>query len=33
MMDNLNRATKQFADLSEASIKAATAGIFKSGKK
>ncbi len=33
MMDNLDRATKQFADLSEASIKAATAGIFKSGKK
>ncbi len=33
MMDNVNRATKQFADLSEASIKAATAGIFKSGKK
>jgi len=33
MMDNLNRATKQFADLSEASIKAATAGMFKSGKK
>jgi len=33
MMDNLNRATKQFAELSEASIKAATAGIFKSGKK
>jgi len=33
MMDNLNRATKQFADLSEASIKAATAGLFKSGKK
>jgi len=29
MMDNLNRATKQFAELSEASIKAATAGIFK----
>ncbi len=33
MMDNLNRATKQFAELSEASIKAAMAGIFKSGKK
>jgi len=33
MMDNLNRATKQFAELSEASIKAATAGIFKNGKK
>ena len=33
MMDNLNRATKQFADLSEASIRAATAGIFKSDKK
>jgi|SRR5665647_297018 len=33
MMDNLNRATKQFAELSEASIKAATAGMFKSGKK
>jgi phasin family protein len=33
MMDNLNRATKQFAELSEASIKAATAGIFKSGGK
>ncbi len=28
MMDNLNRATKQFAELSEASIKAATAGMF-----
>ena len=33
MMDNLNRATKQFAELSEASIKAATAGMFKSGGK
>ena len=33
MMDNLNRATKQFAELSEANIKAATAGMFKSGKK
>lgn len=33
MMDNLNRATKQFAELSEASIKAATAGMFKVGKK
>jgi hypothetical protein len=34
MMENLNRATKQFAELSEASIKTATAGIFKSsGKK
>ncbi|MBE0622232.1 MAG: phasin family protein [Burkholderiales bacterium] len=34
MMDNLNRATKQFAELSEASIKAATAGMFNStGKK
>jgi len=33
MMDSLNRATKQFAELSEASIKAATAGMFKSGKK
>ena len=33
MMDNINRATKQFAELSEASIKAATAGMFKSGKK
>ena len=33
MMDNLNRATKQFAELSEANIKAATAGIFNSGKK
>ena len=33
MMDNLNRATKQFAELSEASIKAATAGMFKKGKK
>jgi phasin family protein len=28
MMDNLNRATKQFAELSEANIKAATAGMF-----
>jgi phasin family protein len=28
MMENLNRATKQFAELSEASIKAATAGMF-----
>jgi len=33
MMDNLNRATKQFAELSEASIKAATAGIFKGSSK
>ena len=33
MMDNLNRAAKQFAELSEASIKAATAGMFNSGKK
>jgi len=33
MMDNLNRAAKQFAELSEASIKAATAGMFKGGKK
>ena len=34
MMDNLNRATKQFAELSEANIKAATAGMFNSpGKK
>ena len=34
MMDNLNRATKQFAELSESSIKAATAGMFKApGKK
>jgi phasin family protein len=34
MMDSLNRATKQFAELSDASIKAATAGMFKSaGKK
>lgn len=34
MMDNLNRATKQFAELSEASIKAATAGMVSSaGKK
>lgn len=33
MMENLNRATKQFADLSEASIRTATAGMFKSGKK
>ncbi|MGP1680556.1 MAG: phasin family protein [Burkholderiales bacterium] len=34
MMENLNRATKQFAELSEASIKAATAGMFNStGKK
>ena len=33
MMDNLNRATKQFAELSEASIKAATAGMFNTGGK
>lgn len=34
MMDNLNRATKQFAELSEANIKAATAGMFNTaGKK
>jgi hypothetical protein len=33
MMDNLNRATKQFAELSEASIKAATAGMFKGSSK
>ena len=34
MMDNLNRATKQFAELSEANIKAATAGMFSTaGKK
>ena len=34
MMENLNRATKQFAELSEASIKAATAGMFSgAGKK
>ena len=33
MMDNLNRATKQFAELSESSIKAATAGMFSGGKK
>jgi phasin family protein len=33
MMDNLNRATKQFADLSEANIKAATAGMFNQGGK
>jgi len=34
MMENLNRATKQFAELSEANIKAATAGMFnKPGKK
>jgi phasin family protein len=33
MMENLNRATKQFAELSEASIKAATAGMFKSADK
>jgi phasin family protein len=33
MMDNLNRATKQFAELSEASIKAATAGMFKGSRK
>lgn len=34
MMDNLNRATKQFAELSEASIKSATAGMFQNtGKK
>jgi len=33
MMDNLNRATKQFAELSEANIKAATAGMFNIGGK
>lgn len=33
MMDNLNRAAKQFAELSEASIKAATAGMFTTGGK
>jgi len=34
MMDSLNRAAKQFAELSEANIKAATAGMFNSsGKK
>ena len=33
MMDNLNRAAKQFAELSEANIKAATAGMFKTGGK
>ena len=33
MMDNLNRAAKQFAELSEANIKAATAGMFNSTKK
>lgn len=33
MMDNLNRATKQFAEMSEASIKAATAGMFNIGGK
>ena len=34
MMDSLNQATKQFAELSDASIKAATAGMFNSaGKK
>ena len=33
MMDNLNRAAKQFAELSEASIKAATAGMFNIGGK
>ncbi|MFA5913384.1 MAG: phasin family protein [Burkholderiales bacterium] len=33
MMDGLNQAAKQFSDLSEASIKAATAGMFNSGKK
>ena len=33
MMENLNRAAKQFAELSEANIKAATAGMFKTGGK
>ena len=33
MLDNLNLAAKQFAELSEANIKAATAGMFKSPKK
>ena len=33
MMESLNRATKQFAELSESSIKAATAGMFTAGGK
>jgi phasin family protein len=33
MMENLNRATKQFAELSEASIKTATAGMLNTGRK
>jgi len=34
LLDNLNRATKQFQELSEASIKAATAGMVRgTGKK
>ncbi len=33
MMESLNRATKQFAELSESSIKAATAGMFTGGSK
>lgn len=34
LMESLNRATKQFAELSESTIKAATAGMFNSpGKK
>ncbi len=33
MMESLNKATKQFAELSEQSIKAATAGMFNPGGK
>ena len=32
-MDNLNRASKHFAELSEVSIKFATADMFKNGGK
>jgi len=33
MLENINRATKQFAELSEANIKTATAGMFNIGGK
>ena len=33
MMESLNQATKQFAELSQASIKAATSGMFNPGSK
>jgi hypothetical protein len=31
MLENLNRATRQFAELSEATMKAATAAMVKKG--